>query len=374
MATSKKDKLPEVPWTADNCRLTWDLLGQLELELNYKVLFGKKNPGESTSGISKTAVYKRIAQAVIPGYYEKDPKIAWERVKSTTERMIRIYKSHAAKLRQPCGGLRDAEAEDSTQEYLNLYIPADGPSDTTEEKEKNLWYAIVAEWPFFPRFHKILAGCPNVTPIASCTGPNGAKTLHVQSPSSRPDSLRSDIETQRELRTLLRELGKSPQDVCGISLEDVLDLTERQQPADVIRAPSSTPGGKKNTQPEQPVGQPRLPKVSKMAAAVLNNDMETPGATKKASYKRTIEETVLDINHQIMIERNRRARALLNLENRKLLLEELKVGVWSVQEYREKVECLEKDSDSAVTENMLPPREHSLPWDESCFDDHVPFD
>jgi hypothetical protein len=52
---------------------------------------------------------------------------------------------------------------------------------------------IVETWPYFPRFHALYAGRPNVTPIAITTGigPNGPRTQWVQRPDDyiHPDLL-----------------------------------------------------------------------------------------------------------------------------------------------------------------------------------------
>ena len=39
-------KLPEIPWAQDDHKLVWDLITQLEKDVNYKVLFGKKVSSE----------------------------------------------------------------------------------------------------------------------------------------------------------------------------------------------------------------------------------------------------------------------------------------------------------------------------------------
>ena len=39
-------KLPEIPWAQDNHKLIWDFITELEKDVNYKVLFGKKDLSE----------------------------------------------------------------------------------------------------------------------------------------------------------------------------------------------------------------------------------------------------------------------------------------------------------------------------------------
>jgi hypothetical protein len=42
----KKTKVPDVPCSENEHWLMWLLLGELEKDANYKVLFGKKDPHE----------------------------------------------------------------------------------------------------------------------------------------------------------------------------------------------------------------------------------------------------------------------------------------------------------------------------------------
>jgi hypothetical protein len=41
-----KDKIPDVPWAENGHHLIWLLLGEIEKDANYKVLFGKKDSQE----------------------------------------------------------------------------------------------------------------------------------------------------------------------------------------------------------------------------------------------------------------------------------------------------------------------------------------
>ncbi|TFK54390.1 hypothetical protein OE88DRAFT_1733055 [Heliocybe sulcata] len=192
MAPGTQEKLAEVPWSLENHHLTWALISELESLENYKVLFGKKDPSENTSGDTKAAVY----------------------------RMIKIYKTHAAKLHRTGGGLCDRDAEDGSDEYLDFYIPPGGPTEVTEDRAWNIWKAINAEWLFFSQFHKILAICPNVTPIAVTTGTglNGMKTLYMQPPS--PHASAPGVEAQREhLHALLLQYGQQDRDLCDVSFK-----------------------------------------------------------------------------------------------------------------------------------------------------------
>ena len=43
---STKPKIPDIPWGDENDRLVWAFITECEKEVNYKVLFGKKETTE----------------------------------------------------------------------------------------------------------------------------------------------------------------------------------------------------------------------------------------------------------------------------------------------------------------------------------------
>ncbi|KAG2127705.1 hypothetical protein DEU56DRAFT_820196 [Suillus clintonianus] len=99
-----KISLPEIPWSEDDHSRVWKLIAELSQKANYKVLFGKKDQHENTSGETKASVYKRIGAVVLPEFHEIDPTATGDRVKGKLESLTKTYKKHAAKLRNP--GLR----------------------------------------------------------------------------------------------------------------------------------------------------------------------------------------------------------------------------------------------------------------------------
>jgi len=81
-------KLPEIPWAQDNYKLIWDFITELEEDVNYKVLFGKKDPSEvnyihafagtancvyNTSGDSCISVFKCIGEQILLDLFSLDP-------------------------------------------------------------------------------------------------------------------------------------------------------------------------------------------------------------------------------------------------------------------------------------------------------------
>lgn len=47
MAKSTKPKIPDIPWGENNNRLVWEFITECEKDVNYKVLFGKKETTEA---------------------------------------------------------------------------------------------------------------------------------------------------------------------------------------------------------------------------------------------------------------------------------------------------------------------------------------
>ena len=45
-AKTIKPKIPDIPWGDDNDRLVWAFITECEKDINYKVLFGKKETTE----------------------------------------------------------------------------------------------------------------------------------------------------------------------------------------------------------------------------------------------------------------------------------------------------------------------------------------
>ncbi|KAF8170764.1 hypothetical protein BJ912DRAFT_133829 [Pholiota molesta] len=239
-----KVKIPELQWAEDDYKKTWEFINLLEKEENYKVLFGKKAPGENTSGDTRIAVFRRIAQALFPFYFELDGGTVADRLKSKLETLTKTYRKHAGRLRQTGGGLRqDGEdagedsqyADDSQREVFEYYIPPEGPSETTPAEAVNLWCTftfiiyfpkrsrsslekIERDFPFFPRLHRIFSTRPNVTPIAITTalGPGGRKTVWYQSPDD--DAVPESSNAPPPLTVTPNAATLSPPRVFGANL------------------------------------------------------------------------------------------------------------------------------------------------------------
>ncbi|KAJ6570660.1 hypothetical protein B0H10DRAFT_2237769 [Mycena sp. CBHHK59/15] len=115
-----------------------------ELELqkpeNFVVLFGKQDPKENTSGDRKITVFECIAETMFPEDFKLYAKTLGSRVKGKTEDLCKIYKEKAAHLHVTGGGLGAPEEAGvgGGHEYLDYYIPQDGPHHDTPAAAVNL--------------------------------------------------------------------------------------------------------------------------------------------------------------------------------------------------------------------------------------------
>ncbi|KIN97342.1 hypothetical protein M404DRAFT_78630, partial [Pisolithus tinctorius Marx 270] len=172
-AKKSKVPLPKIPQSKNNHAHSWSLIAEISKPVNYKVLHGKKDKNENTSGKLKASVHKWICAIVLPEFHAMDA--------TATEQQY-VPTCHALKLHTTGNGVREDNDGSDSEEYCNFYIGADGPNDSTSEEAKNIWDQITREFPLFPELHRIFVAHSNVTPIAVTTGvgPHGKKTLHLQ--------------------------------------------------------------------------------------------------------------------------------------------------------------------------------------------------
>ncbi|KAF8800871.1 hypothetical protein BYT27DRAFT_7216700 [Phlegmacium glaucopus] len=196
-----KLKLPDIPWAEDDYKLVSAFLTELEKTENYKVLFGKKDSSENTSGESRVAVFKRIGSIIVPGLFQLNPGAISERLKGQLDRLTKTYRKHAARLRQTGDGVDGGNVE-----HFDYYIPAEGPNEGTPLVAVNIWQDIEKDFKFFPRLHKIFSARPNVVPIAITTalGPYGQRTVWYQSPDDEDSSAPAPITDSQIDPQLLR--------------------------------------------------------------------------------------------------------------------------------------------------------------------------
>ncbi|KAG1740215.1 uncharacterized protein EDB91DRAFT_1039299, partial [Suillus paluster] len=77
--------LPGIHWNENEHLRVWKLIAEISTKANYKVLFGKKDQHENTSGETKASIYKQIGAIVLPECYEIDLMAAGDCVKSKLE-------------------------------------------------------------------------------------------------------------------------------------------------------------------------------------------------------------------------------------------------------------------------------------------------
>ncbi|KAJ7429466.1 hypothetical protein B0H11DRAFT_2300612 [Mycena galericulata] len=116
-------ELGTISWGAEDGKLIWDLLAQMQAKENRLVLFGKNaGTNENTKGNSKIIVYKRIGSVILPELYEKSPNTLAKRVKGKAEDLVKSYKAHAKKLQVTGGGLQDDQDEQNGDEDVHQYL------------------------------------------------------------------------------------------------------------------------------------------------------------------------------------------------------------------------------------------------------------
>ncbi|KAJ7024727.1 hypothetical protein C8F04DRAFT_1301675 [Mycena alexandri] len=189
--------LGRIDWDADDAAKTYELITQMEVKANRLVLFGKEGT-ENTSGESKIAACKRIGSVIFPALFATSPNALVKRVKGKMDNLVSIYKKHAKKLQVTGGGLQNDADNDGgdVHEFLECYIPSDGPHHDTSEQAQNLWDEIEEDFPFFPRLHRFLASRSNIVPpmIATGVGPEGRKVVHLQPPTHTKTDLDPNID------------------------------------------------------------------------------------------------------------------------------------------------------------------------------------
>ncbi|KAK7442942.1 hypothetical protein VKT23_015886 [Stygiomarasmius scandens] len=350
-------------WTDEE---TWDLINEIRKKNNSKVLFGPE-VGENTSGDSKNAVYKRIAEALNPEGTQLNPVKASERVKNKINSLQKKFRALVKQLKKTGEGV---------EEYYQ--VSTQGPDHDTDQRAVNIWDKIKKDWPFFPELWKIWSTKPNLVPICVTTGvgPRGQQTVFIQSQTGTSTTTPLGSSTaanaeQSELASLHHTISDS-----------VIDPVLRQQSTSLV--PPATPhasnistASKENT----PVSSGRHgPKPSSFAALGASGSADkVPSQTPQ---KRGYEDTLIDMSKTMMADINRRAEESHQakkrkydrlereqiLSERKLLLEEYKAGALDRGEYKEELARLNArvaklDGDDTLFTPIPAPRAASPDWD-----------
>ncbi|KAJ2935850.1 hypothetical protein H1R20_g1244, partial [Candolleomyces eurysporus] len=168
---SSKPSIANIEWSKDSHALIWKLLAELEKGQNHVWLFGLQK-GQKTTKDSKIGVAKRIGSVILPELYAQDPDTVGSRIKGKADNLHAKYKEEVKHLQQTGGGI-GGNRQDSwdANEYLDCYVGAGGPDETTTSEACNLW-----------------ASRPNAIPSAITTASQNTAATH-SAPPPIPDHL-----------------------------------------------------------------------------------------------------------------------------------------------------------------------------------------
>ena len=223
---------------------------------------------------------------------------------------------------------------------------------------------IEADFPFFPRLHAMLATRPNMNPpvITTGVGPNGRKIIYPQPPEGIPiddtaggpfaeSSGIFDVDPQHQYRNLLEAMAAAEQANVAAAAQANSAVAQPQAPADASHV--EPPTNKENAAP--PLTPNNMFSSSSYMKALIE---KAKSNVKKLPPKRTLEETLLKLSTYVvflccnffLIGRLRSdnmsiiqsmKQEKLNLQKRQQYMEEFKLGLLSIEEYREAVAKLE---------------------------------
>ncbi|EDR03564.1 uncharacterized protein LACBIDRAFT_331344 [Laccaria bicolor S238N-H82] len=200
----------------------------------------------------------------------------------------------------------------SQEEHLACYILADGPDKGTTSEAQNLWDAyifkekIVEGFPFFPKMHHHLCGCPNaILPVVMTgVGPTGQHVVHFQA-----------IEDQSSSSTAA-ELPLQQTGAPAVTPTEVL--------ATPMHTPSMVSGEndtKENTNPPPTTGGKHTPKDSSFM--VTEATIEKAKALIQHVTKKSFEDRLADTTKASLKSADACAAATFHIEKKCFLLEQL---------------------------------------------------
>ncbi|KAF7427787.1 hypothetical protein PC9H_007002 [Pleurotus ostreatus] len=357
----RKSDIAPIDWTDDR---TWALIGEMEECHNAKVLFGKKEKDENTSGERKIMVYKAIAAKLFPEESKLYAKAMGDRVKSKVEALRKKYIIMAKRLKQTGDGLTGDDASQEVADgpievYMPFYISPEGPDHDTIPEARNIWEQICKDLPYFPALHRLWASRPNVVPpvVTTGIGPRGRSVVYMQDPhrgALAEDLNRDNIPIDPVLLAMERELFSPTADLFRplIPLDDdppapgapIVHPPGRFFGADATNTPSSSQASADDDTPPPPTpSQSRKgPKVSHLSDEALN---KAKASIQVVPKKRSFEESIIDVQMQQIKQLADRADADRNVKIRKLMLKELELGVMTPAQYRRRLKKMGMFSD-----------------------------
>ncbi|KAG1724315.1 uncharacterized protein EDB91DRAFT_1340086 [Suillus paluster] len=324
--------IPEIEWTAD---VIWQLLTQIELSENRVVLLGKRKKGERTSGDSKVTIYQRMGATIFPQLHSLNAVAVGERVKRKYEHLTKKYKELACWLQTTGEGIQadtDGNLSNGDNKYFQCYVPASGPNETTTSRAQSIWV-----------LHCILSSHPNVTPIAitTGTGPHGKKTVHFQALSDdEGDEVGFTADQQSQMLTLHRVLeAEATRRASSPSFESPFEFPSESyhDPCDLSQSLYNSDDKENAPPPSQPISTPLGKKPPKASSLSQSSVEKARHHISKVPKKRSLDETLMDMQRASLEAIGARAAADMRLQERQMLLKEFEAGIWDVDEYRAKL-------------------------------------
>ncbi|KAF8059891.1 hypothetical protein FPV67DRAFT_1674386 [Lyophyllum atratum] len=337
-----KSDIPAIPWVADNGKLIWALITELEKPENYKVFCGKKNKHENTSGDSKAKVAKRMAEVIYPEYYKINPRTVGDHVKGKLDALISEYQKHVKRLRKTGKGVGGPE-----ETMPAFFIEGAGPDESTPFEAVNIWDEIVRVWPYFPRLHALYASRPNVTPIAvTGIGPAEPQTEWHQHPDDFIDPV---------LRTPPHPPATPTAETPNRSFGS--DRTKGFEPG------TSPPSQLQSFSSQESVGSAtRFPRASTASRQVIE---KMKAANSTVLKKRSAVELLVEVSKENMKFLQDDARRKQDVHERVQvttergqLFQEYTAGIWTVEEFCRKADELSKCTEPPAKRH----HEYSLDW------------
>ncbi|KAG8756249.1 hypothetical protein FRC12_010632 [Ceratobasidium sp. 428] len=288
-----------------------ELISEASSPDNLGKLLGKQGSGKDTSGDTKVKVYDHIAATLFPTQYQNDPKLWSNRVQHEWDYLQTQHRIAANRLLYSgeLGVKRDTQNDASTpgirKVELQYYMPPTGPDPNSPAAARNIWEEITQKFPQFPRMHEILSTRPNQVPIAVTTAltPFGPETVLLQPPSDSED---------------------------GGDVEDNSTVVKSESGSLTL-----TPAKRKRTATQSPT---RIRAANRVLDGASVADLR---------WTAGLEDQFFEVQKQIqsdILKRDGHARQLAErqqvLQGKRHLLEEFKLGLITVDEYRAAVSRL----------------------------------
>ncbi|RXW14813.1 hypothetical protein EST38_g11039 [Candolleomyces aberdarensis] len=346
---SSKPSIANIEWSKDSHALIWKLLAELEKGQNHVLLFGLQK-GQKTTKDSKIGVAKRIGSVILPELYAQDPDTVGSRIKGKADNLHARYKEEVKHLQQTGGGIGGNRPDSrDANEYLDCYVGAGGPDETTTSEACNLWEEINQRFPFFATMHRFLASRPNAVPPAITTGvgPDGRRILHLQASQNTAST------------------HSAPPPIPDHLIDPALRNTVASQAIPVVNS-GSVDTNKENAPPAVAEPLKRGPKPSTFDAAkhVQNAKKNLKAIPKKRSLEDVLLEAVKEKEASSARKALLKARQI-KLDENSQIMRMVEIGLLTKEEGRLRLLDVEKDDEQPQKKIRLSDSPSSSPQPSS---------